>query len=149
MLLKETTIAPSIPVTDIKRARTFYEDTLGLQVIAEDSAPSLLLEASWGSMLYLYQRGPSKADHTLAGFQVHNLESIMDQLKAKGVKFEEYDMPDMGLKTQNGIATFKGGIFEKGAWFKDPDGNILSLNQMSDTMLKAARDKRTAASATR
>ncbi|MGH2654353.1 MAG: VOC family protein [Actinomycetota bacterium] len=50
----------------------------------------------------------------------------MAELRAKGVTFEEYDMP--GLKTVNGIAELGG---EKGAWFKDPEGNILSVSQTS------------------
>jgi hypothetical protein len=51
----------------------------------------------------------------------------MDELRSKGVKFEEYDMPDMGIKTSNGVAEFDG---MKSAWFKDSEGNILNIMTM-------------------
>ena len=74
----------------------------------------------------LYKRAATKADNTAAGFLVDDLEATMKELRAKGVKFEEYDFP--GLKTVNGIATTDG---EKGAWFKDTEGNILALAEMT------------------
>jgi predicted enzyme related to lactoylglutathione lyase len=64
------------------------------------------------------------AQNTVAGFRVKNLEREMEELRSSGVTFEEYDFP--GLKTEKGIATFEGG---RGAWFKDPDGNIFALTQ--------------------
>ena len=66
--------------------------------------------------------GTSKASQ--AFWQVHDLESEVAALKARGVRFEEYDMP--GLKTTDGIATGRGN---KAAWFKDSEGNILALIQ--------------------
>ncbi len=124
-MLKQTTVYPTIPVTNLDRAKIFYRDTLGLGVMMEDAA-GVMLEAGNGTGVYLYQRGPSKADHTLAGFKVNDLASEMAVLKEKGIAFEEYDLP--GLKTINGIATIGG---QKAAWFKDPDGNILSLTQLN------------------
>jgi predicted enzyme related to lactoylglutathione lyase len=76
-------------------------------------------------MLYLYQRAATKADHTVAAFNVDDVEAVVKELKSKGVVFEEYDMP--GLRTVNSIATV-GSM--KGAWFKDTEGNILGLSQM-------------------
>ena len=65
------------------------------------------------------------ATHTVAGFNVENIEKEVADLKSRGVVFEEYDMP--GMKTVDGVASFEGA---KSAWFKDSEGNILSLNQM-------------------
>ena len=83
------------------------------------------MQCGKGTMLYLYQRAATKADHTVAAFNVDNIESEVKELKAKGIVFEEYDMP--GLKTVNSIATL-GSM--KSAWFKDTEGNILGLSQM-------------------
>ena len=83
--------------------------------------------AGGGTELYIYQRGPSKADHTLAAFEVPDIEAAIDEMTQKGIKFEQYDFP--GLKTnEKGIAISEGEE-EKGAWFKDPDGNILAISE--------------------
>ncbi len=78
--------------------------------------------------LILYRRDtPTKADHTAAGWMVDDIEEAVRDLRARGVVFEQYDMP--GLKTnEQGIAD-SGTI--KGAWFKDTEGNILSVGQRS------------------
>ena len=82
-------------------------------------------------MLYIYQRGPTKADHTVVSFGVKDVESEVKELRGKGIKFEEYDIPEMSLKTVNGIATWSGEEWQtKSAWFKDPEGNILGVTQM-------------------
>jgi catechol 2,3-dioxygenase-like lactoylglutathione lyase family enzyme len=124
-MLSSAGVYPSIPVVDLKRARKFYEEKLGLKVIGEDPAPGITLQAGKGTRLYLYQRGATKADHTLANFIVKDVEAEVKQLKAKGVKFEEYDIPSMRIKTVNGIAAMDGF---KGAWFKDTEGNILGIS---------------------
>jgi catechol 2,3-dioxygenase-like lactoylglutathione lyase family enzyme len=127
-----------LPAVDIKRARKFYEDKLGLKVMMEDKGPGLMLMAGGGSMVYIYQRGATKADHTVLEFKVDDLDAEMKELRGKGVKFEEYDIPAMGIKTMNGVATMGSGMdMEKAAWFKDSEGNILALGQMS----KAVMDK--------
>jgi catechol 2,3-dioxygenase-like lactoylglutathione lyase family enzyme len=124
-MLSSVSVYPTLPVVDLKRARKFYEEKLGLKVIKEDPSPGLTLQAGNGTLLYLYQRGATKADHTVAGFTVKDVEAEVKQLKAKGVKFEEYNIPSMGIKTVNGIATMDS---YKGAWFKDTEGNILGLS---------------------
>jgi predicted enzyme related to lactoylglutathione lyase len=87
----------------------------------------VMLQAGGGTGLYLYQRGATKADHTVASFNVNNIEAEMSELKAKGIVFEEYDIPQMHIKTVNGLATADGA---KMAWFKDTEGNILGVTQM-------------------
>ena len=81
-----------------------------------------MFECGHGSQLALYQRdSPTKADHTSAGQEVDDVEKVVKDLREKGVVFEECEMTD-----ELGIATM-GGV--KGAWFKDSEGNILSVVQ--------------------
>ena len=126
-MLTDAMVSPTLPVVDIKRAKKFYEDKLGLKTVMEDPSPGAMLQAGQGTMLYIYQRAATKADHTVASFAVDNIESKVKELKGKGIKFEEYDIPAMKLKTVNSIATMDG---MKTAWFKDTEGNILALAQM-------------------
>lgn len=126
-MLSKATVTPTLPAVDLKRARKFYEEKLGLKVVKEDPSPAITLEAGKGTLLYIYQRGATKADHTVAEFKVDDVEAEVKTLKAKGVKFEEYDIPGMGIKTINSIAVM--GDY-KGAWFKDTEGNILGISNM-------------------
>ena len=123
-MLGKFPVAATIPVTDLTRAKNFYVNKLGLTLVKE--SPAGITLKSGNSEISLYKRGPSKADHTLAHFKVVNLEQVIDGLTAKGVAFEHYDYPT--LKTnEKGIATMSDG--GKGAWFKDPDGNILGIGE--------------------
>jgi predicted enzyme related to lactoylglutathione lyase len=123
-MLSDSPVMPTIPVTDINRAIDFYANKLGLKRSAMQSEKdSALFDAGAGTMLFLYQRPPSPAQHTLASFKVEDLLKTMDDLSQNGVVFEHYDFP--GLKTdEKGIAINEGS---KAAWFKDPDGNILGM----------------------
>ena len=118
---------PTLPVTDIKRAKKFYSETLELKLREELAPGHLLYDAGEGTFLIVYERPtPTTSDATAASFIVDNVETTVKGLKDKGVKFEEYDFP--GLKTVNSIATM-GNV--KGAWFKDPDDNILAVSQVA------------------
>jgi catechol 2,3-dioxygenase-like lactoylglutathione lyase family enzyme len=120
-------LAAILPVVDLGRAKKFYAGTLGLKQVEEREGSEVMYQAGAGATLGLYRRPtPTKADHTAVGFMVDDLNKVMAGLRSKGVKFEEYDMPEMGLKTVNGVATMGN---DRGAWFKDPDGNILSVFQ--------------------
>jgi predicted enzyme related to lactoylglutathione lyase len=125
-VLGDKMVSATLPATDLKRAKDFYTKKLGLKASMEDPG-GFMIEAGKGTGLYIYKRGPTKADQTAASFAVSNIEAEVKELTGKGIKFEEYDMPDMGLKTVNGIATMGK---TKGAWFKDSEGNILALTQM-------------------
>lgn len=115
----------TVPVTDLARAKSFYGGVLGLKEVANDSPEEgVMFEGAGGSRVYLYKRGPTKADHTVFAFMVPDIRVVVDELRGKGVTFEDYDMP--GLKTENGIATW--GSF-KAAWFKDTEGNIIGIDQ--------------------
>jgi predicted enzyme related to lactoylglutathione lyase len=128
-MLTNSPIRPTIPVVDLNRAKRFYETTLGLKAVPANNDDNTfgmaIFECGNGTRMELYQRGPSKADHTVATFVVSNVEEEVNALRGKGVIFEEYDMPE--IKTQNGIAT-QGSV--KAAWFKDSEGNILCIHQI-------------------
>lgn len=126
-MLANSPVMPTIPVVDLDRAKRFYETALGLKPAPtnNDNIPDTAsFECGNGTRIELYQRAPSKADHTVATFEVSDIEEEVNMLRGKGVNFEEYDMP--GIKTQNGIAT-QGS--DKAAWFKDTEGNILCIHQ--------------------
>ncbi len=111
---------------DAQRAKAFYTDKLGLKVVMEMGEETALFEAGQGSKILIYQRERSKAEHTVLGFVVEDVEASVKGLAEKGVSFEQYDFP--GLKTNElGIAEIDG---TKSAWLTDPEGNIVSLTQM-------------------
>jgi catechol 2,3-dioxygenase-like lactoylglutathione lyase family enzyme len=115
---------PTIAVSDLERAKKFYGGTLGLKV-KDERADGIRYEGGGGTLLLVYpSQFAGTAKSTYMGFDVPDLEKAVEELRGRGVVFEEYDMP--GLKTVNGIAEIEG---VKGAWFKDPDGNILALGQ--------------------
>ena len=117
-------LGTTIPAKDLERTRRFYEDVLDAQVVMED--PGGIIYRSGDSYFSLYPTEfAGTAQHTLAAFMVRDVEAAVAQLRGKGVTFEDYDLP--GLKTVNGIADLDG---TKGAWFKDPEGNILSVVQL-------------------
>ena len=124
-MLTNAAIHPTLPVTDMGRARKFYEGTLGLKVFQTDLSPGIQFQAGESTTFYVYQRGATKAEHISISFTVKDVETSVKELKAKGVTFEEYDLP--GMKTVDSIATM-GGV--KGAWFKDTEGNTLAVTDM-------------------
>lgn len=124
-MLSDFAIYPTIPATDIARARRFYEDKLGFK--PGDVSPAGVMYKVQNSGMYLYTStfaGTNKA--TAAGFNVKDLAAIVAELKGKGIAFEEYDMGG-DYKTSNGIMKTPDGL---AAWFKDTEGNIIGLFQM-------------------
>jgi len=114
-----------LPATDLARARRWYAEILELDQPRE-APEGLYYECAEGTRLYLYQAGgPPSGQHTQGGWLVTDIEQVVADLKARGVVFEEYDLP--GLKTVNSIVDFGG---ERGAWFKDSEGNTLTLGQV-------------------
>ncbi len=113
-----------LPAKDVARAREFYERKLGFKPTAEVEG-GVAYEFGERTRCFLYptpNAGTSKASQ--AFWQVDDVEREVAELKARGVRFEEYDVP--GLKTVGGIATGGGA---KVAWFKDSEGNILAVVQ--------------------
>jgi catechol 2,3-dioxygenase-like lactoylglutathione lyase family enzyme len=123
-MLESALAVPTIAVSDLGRARKFYEETLGLKMI-EETPGGIRYQTGKGSHVFVYPSqfaGTNQA--TCMSFEVDNVEATVKELRDRGVTFEEYDFP--GLKTVDGIAEMEG---EKGAWFKDLDGNILAVGQ--------------------
>jgi len=121
-MLGKADATPMIAVKDIDRARKFYEDTLGLET-KEEMGGEVLTMKSGDTVINVYRSefaGTNKA--TALTFDVDDIGAEARELKDKGVFFEEYDMP--GLEKQGDLYVAQG---MKTAWFKDPDGNILSL----------------------
>jgi predicted enzyme related to lactoylglutathione lyase len=131
-MLADAPIYAVVPCVDFERATNFYEQVLGLKRAempgdAQELEGGAVYQCGGGTMLLVYQRPePTKAEHTAAGWMVADLNRVVDQLIAKGVKMEVYDMPDVEFDSR-GVAS-GGGM--KSAWFKDPEGNILALSQM-------------------
>jgi catechol 2,3-dioxygenase-like lactoylglutathione lyase family enzyme len=122
-MLSESSAFPVLPA-DLARAIAFYRDTLGLTV-AFEAEGGVALTAGNGTMMFIYPHGDTKAEHTVAGFMVADIGTVVADLRPKGVAFQEYDMP--GLKTVDGIAD--AGC-TKAARFKDSEGNILSIGSL-------------------
>lgn len=123
MALVDAMLVTTVPVTDLDRAREFYGTTLGLRVLWE-AGPSIRWEAGHGTQLSTFRRGPTRADHTVAHFEVTGIDDLVHDLEAKGVEFLDYDTEY--LKTVNHIAPVGPA---RGAWFRDPFGNILGLRE--------------------
>ena len=123
-MLRNYPIGATIPAADIARARKFYEETLGL--VPERVAPDGVSYESGGTRFFVYpSQFAGTGKQTVASWEVDDLDKVATDLRDRGIKFEQYDFP--GLKTDaNGIATFGDG---RGFWFKDTEGNILSVLQ--------------------
>jgi catechol 2,3-dioxygenase-like lactoylglutathione lyase family enzyme len=122
-MLGKADATPMIAVKDLDRARKFYEDTLGLKT-EEEMAGEVLAVKSGSTPITVYRSefaGTNKA--TALTFAVDDIGAEVRELKEKGIFFEHYDLE--GLTAKGDIYEGEGGF--KTAWFKDPDGNILSL----------------------
>ena len=122
-MLSAAPIQADIPVSNLSRARKFYEETVGLKPKG-DYGGSVIYECG-GAEVFMYptsNAGTSKASQ--AYWQVEDVQAEVAELKARGVKFEEYDLP--GVPMKDSIATGGGA---KTAWFKDTEGNILAVSQ--------------------
>jgi len=110
--------------TDAERAKAFYGDQLGLKLV-EDSHFALVFDAGDTMLRVQKVKEVPEAKYTTLGWQVPDIAAKVDELTKAGVKFEHYGIPG---QDQKGIWTPPGST-TKVAWFKDPDGNILSLTQ--------------------
>jgi catechol 2,3-dioxygenase-like lactoylglutathione lyase family enzyme len=128
-MLDKARITAIVPVSDIEAAIEFYEARLGLRLDERrDDLPTnreAELSGAGGNLLLYESVGAGKGRHTVAAFRVDDLDAVVAGLRTRGVVFEEYDLPD--LKTVDGIASV-GDL--RGAWCKDPDGNILAVESV-------------------
>ena len=123
-MLQNSPVIPYIPASDLARARTFYEEKLGLTPAMEGNG-GLLYRFAGGTQAFMYVSqgaGTSKASQLF--WDVNDVKAEVAELKARGVVFEEYDAP--GMKMEGSIATGGGAM---AAWFKDSEGNILAIVQ--------------------
>ncbi|MFN2462500.1 MAG: VOC family protein [Candidatus Dormibacteria bacterium] len=128
-----------LPALDIERARRFYGDTLGLTAVHETPAGIVYRlgdgstdKPGWSDPTYVLvyaTPNPTRGGHTQMGWMVDDIAAAVADLRAKGVTFEEYDIP--GVETVDGVAKLLGGK-ALSAWFKDSEGNILGLVQFNE-----------------
>lgn len=113
---------------DLERARRFYTDVMGYELEEEDSASgTAYLRAGESTAVMLYERPglPAPQNTTLGiGLPKAEFDSCVEYLRSKGVALEDYDIPEIGLKTVDGVAPMGDG---KTAWFTDTEGNIINI----------------------
>jgi predicted enzyme related to lactoylglutathione lyase len=127
-MLSDSKVMANIPASDIARARDFYADKLGLTPVQEMGGEVLVYRTAGGTEFQIYRTDyAGQAGHTIAQFHVDDLASEVQDLKAKGVTFEVYDLP--GTKWEGEIASMEG--MGRAAWFKDSEGNTMCIDQMS------------------
>ncbi|MFF7357894.1 MULTISPECIES: VOC family protein [Streptomyces] len=131
-LLSRARVATRLPAGDLERARRFYAEKLGLAPV--DERPGGLLYRCAGVDFVVFRStGTSPGTFTQMAFEVDDLDAVMAELRRRGVVFEEVDVP--GLRTRDGIAEIegnypsKGARGERGAWFRDSEGNLLGIGQ--------------------
>jgi catechol 2,3-dioxygenase-like lactoylglutathione lyase family enzyme len=124
-ILGESNVIAFAPVTDLVKAREFYENVLGLRLVEDEKPFALVFDAN-GTMLRVTPVGEHKpAPFTVLGWEVESIEHVVEQLTAAGVEFLRY--PGINDTDPLGIWTAPGGA--RVAWFHDPDNNVLSLTQ--------------------
>lgn len=121
-----------LPARDLERARRWYADKLGLHPIEERPGGLRYQTASGAFCLFVSRGAAPTAAFTQLAFGVKDLRSEMAALRARGVTFEDYELP--GLRTIDGIAEIEGnypskGTRELGAWIRDSEGNLLGIGQ--------------------
>jgi catechol 2,3-dioxygenase-like lactoylglutathione lyase family enzyme len=124
-MLKDSKAVATVATRDMPAAHAFYSDTLGLPTMTA-TGDFTAYQLPDGSALSVYSRPNHVApENTTVTFLVSDFDAEMADLRSRGVTFEDYDIP--GVKTVDGVATLDAA---KGAWFKDPDGNILAITTM-------------------
>lgn len=126
-MLDNSPLQPVLPAADIHRAKAWYSEKLGLEPMMEDEERGAAIYSHAGSLFLLYATefaGTNQA--TAAGFVVEDFDEVADQLRSNGVQFIDLDFGE-GMATVDGVLATPDGS-EKGAWFKDSEGNILAIS---------------------
>jgi catechol 2,3-dioxygenase-like lactoylglutathione lyase family enzyme len=132
VVLDKGRAATRLPAQDLRRARAFYAEKLGLQP-SEERPGGLLYRCAAGEFALFESAGAPSGSHTQMSWEVDDVEATVRDLRGRGVVFEDYELP--GLTTVNGIAKVagnypsKGGVGERAAWFRDSEGNLLAIGQ--------------------
>ena len=125
-MFRDTKAFSSFSVDDLQRAKEFYGQTLGLEVV--ETPEGLELHIAGSTPVFVYPSDTYTAPkHTVLNFPVEDIDAAVDELAARGVRMEHYDLPN--LKTdERGILRGESGP-RAIAWFKDPAGHVLSVLQ--------------------
>jgi catechol 2,3-dioxygenase-like lactoylglutathione lyase family enzyme len=122
LMLNSASTHAMVAVKDLTVAKEFYSDRLGLRIDDERRGVAIRYETEAGTWFLVYRsESAGTAQSTSMRFEV-DVEAVVTELRERGIVFEQYDMPGM---TVEGVATHESGA--RGAWFKDPDGNILQI----------------------
>ena len=121
-MLGKSSVQPMLPVKDLKLAQKFYEEMLGLKKAGEMPGEAVTYRSGPTTLVVYRSEFAGTNKGTAALWEVDDVDGTVKELKAKGVKFEHYDLPGM---TRKGDVHVGGPM--KVAWFKDPGGNILSV----------------------
>ncbi len=122
-MLTQSRMITILPVVDVGRARRFYEEKLGLSSAETRADGSVVYRGAQGEFALSPRNEPAHNPYTAMGFEVEDVTREVKDLEARGVAFEDYDLPE--LRTVGHIAAMGT---ERAAWFKDPDGNILCVH---------------------
>jgi catechol 2,3-dioxygenase-like lactoylglutathione lyase family enzyme len=123
-MFKEAKAFPSFSVNDLPKAKEFYGKTLGLEI--SELPEGLEMKLADGLNVFLYPKpNHTPASFTVLNFPVDNIDEAVDELKARGVRLEKHDQPEISTD-EKGIMRGPGPQI---AWFKDPAGNVLSVIQ--------------------
>jgi catechol 2,3-dioxygenase-like lactoylglutathione lyase family enzyme len=124
-MFKATKAFSGFSTNDLQKTKTFYGETLGMEV--KDGPMGMLeLHPANSTPIMVYpKQNHEPATYTVLNFPVKDVEKTVDELTAKGVKFEHYDSPQIKTDAKGIVSGSNGG--PKIAWFKDPGGNILSV----------------------
>ena len=119
-MLAHSMVVLTVAVTDLDRAKTFYQEQLALPLL--DETPFALRFGAGGGTQLSVRRGQPNVGQTVGHFEVADIEAAIRELTSRGVTFEDYETP----KTTNHIAQIGPA---RGAWFTDPDGNVLGVRE--------------------
>ena len=131
-MLQQGRVAVRLPAQDLERARRFYAEKLGMEP-TEERPGGLRYVCAEGKFTVYQSAGASPGTFTQMGWEVDDLDAVVADLRARGVTFEEYDLP--GLKTVDGIADIEGNYpstnasGERAVWFHDCEGNLLGIGE--------------------
>jgi catechol 2,3-dioxygenase-like lactoylglutathione lyase family enzyme len=122
-MLGSMKIVAFVPIKDSEKARSFYEGVVGLRFVKDDGF-ALVFEANGIMVRAAQMKDFTPAQFTVLGWQVYEIENVVRALQKKGVHFEIF-----GFFQQDELGIWTAPTGDKVAWFKDPDGNILSVSQ--------------------
>jgi catechol 2,3-dioxygenase-like lactoylglutathione lyase family enzyme len=130
--LAHSDVATRLPAQDLDRARRWYSERLGLDPV-EGRPGGLRYKCGTTYFVVFESTGKATGESTQMGWEVDDIEAAVADLTARGVEFLDVDLP--GMKTRDGIADIDGnypskGRGERGAWFRDSEGNLLGIGQV-------------------